>query len=147
MLVDAAYGDKTLSISQINRIIKAVKEGKTTVDLGHSNPKQTRKTDDVMGSITATVEENLQVTIRELATTHGPRFGIIQAILTDNLGLVKKFACWVPRLLSTDQKNERVQCSNAFLDLIWQQSQAVLNNIVTMDVSAVLFHTPETKNS
>jgi hypothetical protein len=39
-LVDAAYGDKTLSISQINRIIKAVKEGKTTSDLRHSNAKK-----------------------------------------------------------------------------------------------------------
>jgi hypothetical protein len=98
-LVDAAYGDKTLSISQINCIIKAIKEGKTTIDLQHSNPKQTRKTDDIMGSITAAVEENLQVTARELATTHGLMFGTIQAILTDNLGLVKKFACWGPQVV------------------------------------------------
>ncbi len=38
-----------------------------------------------------------------------------------------------------------MECSNAFLDLIRRQSLAVLNNIVTMDESAVLFHTPETK--
>ncbi len=38
--LDAAYGDKTLSISQINRIIKAVKDGKSTSDLHHSNAKK-----------------------------------------------------------------------------------------------------------
>ncbi len=31
-LVDAAYGDTAISKSQINRIIKAVKEGKNTAD-------------------------------------------------------------------------------------------------------------------
>jgi hypothetical protein len=39
-LVDAAYGDKTLSKSQINVIIKAVKEGKNTLDQCHSNVKK-----------------------------------------------------------------------------------------------------------
>ncbi len=76
---------------------------------------------------------------------HGLTFGTVQAILTDNLGLVKKSARWVPKLLSSEQKTERVDCSNAFLDLIRRQSLAVLNNIVTMDESAVSFHTPETK--
>jgi hypothetical protein len=31
-MVDAAYGDKTLTISKVNQIIKAVKEGKMTSD-------------------------------------------------------------------------------------------------------------------
>jgi hypothetical protein len=39
-LVDAAYGDKTLSKSQINRIIKAVKEVKLTSDQRYSNAKK-----------------------------------------------------------------------------------------------------------
>jgi cytochrome c-type biogenesis protein CcmH/NrfF len=39
-LVGAAYGDKTLSKSQINRILKAVKEGKSTSDQRYSNAKK-----------------------------------------------------------------------------------------------------------
>jgi hypothetical protein len=79
---------------------------------------------------------------------HGLTFGTVQAILTDDLGLVKKkSACWVPKLLSTDQKKERAEYSNAFLDLIRQQSLTVLNNIITMDKSAVSFHTPEMKKT
>jgi hypothetical protein len=139
-LVDAAYGDKSLSISQINRIIKVVKEGKTTADLCHSIPKKTRQTDNAVVSIAAAVEENRWITVRELAAMHGLMFGT-GAILTDNLGLVKKSARWVP----SDQKTERVDCINAFLDLIRWQSLAVLNNIITKDESAISFHTPETK--
>jgi hypothetical protein len=89
LLVDAAYGDKGLSVSQINRIIKAVKKRKTTADLRHSNPKKTRWTDDAVASIAAAVEENRQITVREPAAMHGLMFGTVQAILTDDLGLVK----------------------------------------------------------
>jgi hypothetical protein len=38
-----------------------------------------------------------------------------------------------------------MECSNAFLELIWRQLLAILNNIITMDESAVLFKSPETK--
>ncbi len=92
-----------MSVSQINRIIKAVKEGKTTADLRHTNPKKTRRTNDAVASIAA-VEKNRRITVRELAAVHGLTFGTVQAILTDDLGLVKKSARWVPKLLSSDQK-------------------------------------------
>jgi hypothetical protein len=74
-----------LSVSQINHIIKAIKQGKTIADLCHSNPK---RTDDTVASIATAVEENRRITVRELAAIHGLAFGIIQAILTDDLGLV-----------------------------------------------------------
>jgi hypothetical protein len=41
-LVDAAYEDTDISKSQINRIIKAVKEGKNTKDQHHLNGKNAR---------------------------------------------------------------------------------------------------------
>jgi hypothetical protein len=96
LLVDAAYGDKGLSVSQINRIIKAVKKRKTTADLRHSNPKKTRRTDDSVASIAAAVEENRQITVCEPAAMHGLTFGTVQAILTDDLGLVKSLPAGSP---------------------------------------------------
>jgi hypothetical protein len=64
-LVDAAYGDKALSKSQINCIIKAVKEGKSTSDQRHSNAKKTKRTEDVEA---AAVEKNRRLTVRELSS-------------------------------------------------------------------------------
>jgi hypothetical protein len=72
-------------------------------------------------------------------------FATVQSALTIDLRLVKKSARWVPKLLTTAQKDERVQQSEDFLQLLWKHSMAALNNIVTMDESAVYFHTPETK--
>jgi histone-lysine N-methyltransferase SETMAR len=42
-------------------------------------------------------------------------------------------------------KKERVRTSEAFLAMVRRRSKAILENIVTMDESAVSFHTPETK--
>jgi hypothetical protein len=67
-LVDAAYEDKTLSKSQINRIIKAVKEGKSTSDQRYSNTKKTKRTEDVVAAVAAAVEKNRRLTVRELAS-------------------------------------------------------------------------------
>jgi hypothetical protein len=71
---------------------------------------------------------------------HDLMFGTIQAILTDDLGLVKKPLG--PQAVVNRPKQERVECSSAFLDFIWRQSLAVLNNIETMDKSAISFPHP-----
>ncbi len=98
------YGDKTSSISRINLIIKAMREDIMTSDQHHSNPEKTRQTDDSVASIAAAIESDQQRTAHELAAMNDLAFGIVHAILTDDLVLVKKSDCWDHR--STAQKQE-----------------------------------------
>ncbi len=49
------------------------------------------------------------------------------------------------KLLTDDQKTKRVEDSSKFVKMIQQQSFATLDKIVTLDESAVSYHTPETK--
>jgi hypothetical protein len=70
--------------------------------------------------------------------------GTAHAILHNDLGLVKKSAHWVPKLLTTAQKKEWTAACD-FLGLLQQHSLPVLDNIVIMGESAVSFHTPEMK--
>jgi hypothetical protein len=129
-LVDAAYGDKTMSKSQINPIIKAVKEGKNTKDQCHLKGKKTARTPDVVAAVSATIENDRRRSIKEVAAIHGLTYSTVQSILTDDLGLVKKSARWVPKkLLTVDQKEKRVEMSREFLQLIQRQSMAVLDKL------------------
>lgn len=57
----------------------------------------------------------------------------------------KKSARWVSKLLMDDMQKERVRMSVAFLVKVCCHSIVMLENIVTMEESAVLFHTPKTK--
>jgi hypothetical protein len=99
-LVDSAYPDKKMSISQINRIIKVAKEGKNTADQCVSNLKKTRRTGDVVAAVAASVDQDCQVTVKTLVARYGLCFGTVNSILRDNLGLVRESVHWVHKLLS-----------------------------------------------
>jgi hypothetical protein len=121
---------RAMSKSQINRIIKAVKEGKNTADQRHSSAKKMKRTGDVLASIAATVVKDRRITVRELAATHGLLIGTVHTILREDLGLVKKSARRVPKLLSSEQKEERAASSSDFLALLWRHSLTLLNNTI-----------------
>ena len=70
---------------------------------------------------------------------------MIFAIFHKELGLLKKLARWVPKFLSQDQKEERVQTCSNFAATIRRDSMAFLARIFTMDETMVSFHTPENK--
>jgi hypothetical protein len=65
-------------------------------------------------------------------------------ILLDDLGLVKKYTKWVPKLLREEQKQERVRTRWDFIAVTQPRSMSMMDNIVTLDM--VCYHTPETKN-
>jgi hypothetical protein len=100
-----------------------------------------------LASIAAAVEKDRRITVRKLAASHGLPIRTVHTILKEDLGLVKKSARWVPKMLSSEQKEERVASSGDFLALLWRHSLVLQKNIVTMDKSAVSFHTPETKRA
>jgi histone-lysine N-methyltransferase SETMAR len=51
----------------------------------------------------------------------------------------------VPKLLSEDQKQERVRTCKEFVAAVHRRSMAMLDCIVTMDEAMVSYHTSETK--
>ena len=97
-LVDDVYGDKALKKTQIYKILKQVKMGKNR--RGFTKQK-TKMTADLIASDGAAVTKDCRVSIQDLARAHGTSYGTISRILHSQLGLVKKSARWVPKLLST----------------------------------------------
>jgi hypothetical protein len=75
------------------------------------------------------VVEDRQVSCKDLASTHGLSIIIVFNILRDDLGLVKKSARWVLKLLSNQQKQERVWTSRGFIAVIQRRSLSILDKI------------------
>lgn len=144
-LVDAAYEDKSLSLSQIYRIVKLVRAGGNAEDQRRFNPKKTARTGDLVASVAAAVSENRRLTVRAIAKDLLASKDTVHRILKDSLGLSKKSARWVPKLLSPEQKDRRVATSTALVQLIQDKGRSFLDKIITMDETAVSLHTPETK--
>jgi histone-lysine N-methyltransferase SETMAR len=66
-------------------------------------------------------------------------------ILHVELGLVRKSACWVHKLLSVEQKEERVRICSKFVAVFDCSSMAMLDQIITMDEMMVSYRTPQNK--
>ncbi len=142
--MDAAFGDKTLQKTAIYAIIKKVKAGENTSDQRHLNGKKTVRNAALIASVAAAVEQDRRLSVKSFAVAHGVGVGTIHRILHEDLGLEKKSARWVPKLLSQDQKIQRVKDCRDFA-AVHRHSFAMLDNIVTMGETMVSYHTPETK--
>jgi hypothetical protein len=144
-MVDAAYGDQTLQKTAIYAIIKKVKAGESTADMRHLNPKKTVRTPELIASVAAAIEEDRCLSMEAIAAAHGVSEKTIFTILHQDLGLEKKSARWVPKLLSEEQKQERIRVCSDFIAAVHRRPKAMLDAIVTMDETMVSYHTSETK--
>jgi hypothetical protein len=146
-LVDDAYGDKALGLTSIYYILKRVKASKSTEDQRKFSAKKTKKTAAIIAAVAADLAEDRRVSVKDLASVHGVSVRTMFNILRDDLGLVKKSARWVPKLLSEEQKLERVRTCWDFVAAVQRRSMSMLDDIVTMDETMVCYYTPETKKN
>ncbi len=144
-LADSSFRDKSLKLRAIFNILKQIKEGKSTDDQRKLNPKKTVRTAALIAAVAADVEADCRICVKGLASAHGTSVGTIFAILHEDLGLVKKSARWVSKLLSQEQMDRRVETSAAFVKLIQNKGKSFLGKIITIDESAVSMHTPTMK--
>jgi hypothetical protein len=111
---EAAYGENALKKSQIYEIIRAVKEGKVTEDQRQNNGRRKVRSPDFIAEIAAEVEDDRRITIQKLTATHGVCKRTIQLTLHEDLDLSKKSARWVPKLLTSAHKEERIRTRKKF---------------------------------
>jgi hypothetical protein len=139
------YGDKALKKTAIYAIINKVKKGEMTDDQHHLNSKKTMQTPAFIASVATAVEDDHRVCIEALAMAHGMSVSMIHAVLHDDLGLEKKSARWVPKLLNDNKKQQPVEVCSEFVKAVHRHSLAMLDSVVTMDETTVCYHTPQSK--
>ena len=54
-------------------------------------------------------------------------------------------ARWIPKMLNTDQKRLRVECSEQLLKRFEREGEKFMDRIVTVDETWISLYTPETK--
>ncbi|UYV63572.1 hypothetical protein LAZ67_2004768 [Cordylochernes scorpioides] len=95
------------------------------------------------------VEADRRVTIDEILIRLPPGIEIgrssIGTIMSDVLNFRKVCARWVPRMLSENHKQQRMEAARAFLEMHQRDRDKLFSRIVTGDESWVHYSTPETK--
>ncbi|XP_013793861.1 putative uncharacterized protein FLJ37770 [Limulus polyphemus] len=115
--IQTAFGDDAMGITQIKEWYKQFKDGRTTVE---SEPRSGRpstcRNDQVIAKVNAMVMRNHRVTIREIAEEVGISTFSEHSIMTEDLAMKRVAVKFVPKLLTTEQKELRVEVSQDMLD-------------------------------
>jgi len=88
--------------------------------------------------------QDRRITVRELAGEVEVSIGSVHTILTVDLGLRRVSAKFVPKLLTMEQKQLRLEIVQDMLDCVESDSN-FLNTVITGDESWVYGYDPETK--
>ena len=144
--VQKTFDDMAMLLSQIYRLRSKVSEGKDMSNHRRFNPKKPSRNPTNIALLEELVTCNQRLTLAEMEEKTGIPNATIHTILSEDFRMTEKSAHWVPRLLTDDQMKERKESSEEFVEMTPAEPEDFLRKIVTMDMSMVCFHTPETKN-
>ena len=117
-MIRRVYGDDSLSRTQCYEWLRRFKSGRESIEDDHRSGRPSTSTDDVhVSQIDQVVHSNHRLTIREMSDDCDIiSFRSCQRILTGHLGMRRIAAKFVPRLLSQEQKDNRVAICQELLD-------------------------------
>jgi histone-lysine N-methyltransferase SETMAR len=96
-------------------------------------------------SVKDVVYGDRRVTIRDICDLTGYSYGTVQKVLEKHLNMHKVSARWIPRILSNDNKSNRVKASRKFLERYRKEGDTFLQRIITTDETWLFLYDPETK--
>ena len=144
-MIQTAFGVDCMSRSRVFEWFARMKDGRTSVDDDpRSGRPSTSKTSENIAAVQDLILSDRRLTIREISEELDLSFGSVQALLTEDLGMRRVAAKFVPRLLSSDQLRLRVSLSEEMHDRARSDS-TFLGKIITGDETWVYGYDPETK--
>ena len=88
--------------------------------------------------------QNRRITIRELADATGISIGSVYSIVTEDLGFKRISAKFVPKLLTIEQKQLRLEIAQDMLEIV-KSDPKFFNTVISGDETWVYGYDPETK--
>lgn len=144
-MIRKVYGNDSMSDTQIKEWFRRFKDGRASVDSDpRSGRPSTSKTAENVERVRSAINKNRRLTVRELEEDLGIPKTIVSRILTEDLGMSRVIAKFVPRVLTEDQKNSRVEIAKDILESI-KKDPDLLKRIITGDETWVYGYNPDTK--
>jgi len=139
------WGDDDPSYSAVKNWVAEFKCGRSSIVDEHRSgrPKDAASAENIQ-IINDMLNKDRRLTIRHIAETTGINCSTVHRIVSEDLGMRKASACWVPRMLTEEQKKVRVDvCTD--LSHLQAEPQTFLDRIVTQNETLVHHFDPETK--
>lgn len=143
--IQQVFGDDAMGVTQIKEWFNRFKNGRTSVESEQrSGRPQTARNAAVVERVENLVRGDRRLTVREIAEEVGISKDSAHEILRADLNMRRVAAKFVPKLLSAEQKELRVEVAQDLLDTTSTDPE-FLNTVITGDESWVYGYDPETK--
>ncbi|XP_042202985.1 protein GVQW3-like [Homarus americanus] len=146
-MLQQAYGEDCLSRTQCHVWYQCFKWGRTSTEDDPISGRPSTSTDgDHVEKVRAVIHENRRLTVHEVSEEVGICESSCHTILTKELKMHRVAAKFVPRLLTYEQKENRVTVSQELFDRS-NADENFLKNVITGDETWVYSYDVETKGS
>ena len=144
--IKVQYGDACLSLQQVYEWTRKFKNGISSIT-DSPRPGQAHRvvTSEAIAAVEAIVKENRRITVNEIATHMDKSHGSAHHIVHDILQFHKVSARWVPRQLTAELKERRVDACQELLKRFEAECGGFLGRIVTGDKTWAHYHQPESR--
>ena len=128
------YGDRCMSRTKVYEWTEKSKNGVTSVE---DSPRPglafTAVTEDNIAAVENVIRENRHVTVKEVASILDISVGSAHHIIHDELEFRKVYARWVPKRLTSEMKEIRVDACQELLRRCEADGEAILQPFITGD--------------
>jgi len=142
-MIQQGFRDQSLNRTQVFQWHTRFKTVRTLVDDKHTG-RPTSCTTETDAQIQQLNCQDQHRNIRDIAEEVGVGYGTCQQVLTEELGICRVAAKFVPRILTADQKQQRINVCTE-LHQLTSDNEMVLSRVVTGDESWVYGYNPETE--
>ena len=97
---------------------------------------------EIFSKIKEIIEGYVRFTVRDIARKVGISLSTVHLILKKQLKILKKFARWVPHLLTDEQNSQRVKMAKKLLQMFQTCDKKQFGNVVTGDENWVYYFEP-----
>lgn len=124
---------------------KRFSEGREEIQDDIGRGRKSTLTKKKIRDVQDVIESDRRYTVRDVCDMTGLGRGTVHRILKEHLHMRKLSSRWVPRLLTSDHKEQRVDSSRKFLARYQKEGDAFLDRIITTDETWLFLYDPETK--
>jgi len=144
-MIQQGFGDQSLSRTQVFQWHTWFKTSRTSVDDDKHTARPTScTTPEAVARIQELIHQDRRWTIRDIAEEMEVGYGTCQQVLTKELGMHRVAPKFVPRILTADQKQHRVNVCTELRQLA-SDNETFLSRVIIGDESWVYGYNPETK--
>lgn len=145
LMLKTAYKDDAMGKTQVYEWFARFKNGDMSIDdKPRSGRPSTARIDENVEKIRELVLTDRRQTIDQLSESSGLSWSSVQRILTKDLGMKRVTAKFVPRALTDNQKEHRVETCRALKQQL-ETDPDFLSKVITGDESWCYGYDPETK--